>query len=666
MAAQAKSLSLFDPTILGPAVGDALKKLNPRTLWRNPVMFVVEIVSMATTILFVRDLFVGSGASFSGQISLWLWFTVLFANFAEAVAEGRGKAQAASLRRTQSQAIAKRLDAANAVKWQEVPAHQLKVGDIVLDETEIADAGKRVIVVDQEGEQSLGGQAFWSFGGLFLVDSPEQRRLGIKDSYDLALQDWMGSAGFDRDEDLWPRRWAEAYVAFAAGEKRSWLRAMGHRIFPIVGWAERGGYDAMSHGNSVPRFHVTWGTGPGVVEPFERRAREAQASGRLTFKFRHRVDALSITGGTVDGVRGSILEPDTIERGKSSSRKVIGDFSLRAQAVIVASGGIGGNHDLVRQNWPKRLGEAPKNMISGVPEHVDGRMIGITEAAGARLINRDRMWHYVEGIKNWSPIWPRHGIRILPGPSSMWFDATGTRLPSPLFPGSDTLGQLQYIVSTGYDYSWFVLTQSIIKKEFALSGSEQNPDLTGKSWLMTARRATNKGAPAPVEAFKSKGVDFIVRDNFADLIDAMNKLSGDNLLKLEYVKAQIDARDREIENPYVKDAQLMNLHNARKYIGDRLIRTAKPHRILDPAHGPLIAVKLNILTRKTLGGFETDLDSRVFGSDGQIMPGLYAAGEAAGFGGGGMHGYRSLEGTFLGGCLFSGRNAGRAAAKAAG
>ena len=532
--------------------------------------------------------------------------------------------------------------------------------------TEIADAGKRVIVVDQEGEQSIGGQAFWSFGGLFLVDSPEQRRLGIKDSFDLAMQDWIGAAGFDRDDDFWPGQWAEAYVAFAAGEKRAWLRAMGHRFFPVVGWAERGGYDAMGHGNSVPRFHVTWGTGPGIVEPFERRAREAMKSGRLSFKFRHRVDALSITNGTVDGVGGAVLAPDPVERGKSSSRNVVGEFALKAQAVIVASGGIGGNHELVRQNWPKRLGEPPKFMISGVPEHVDGRMIGITEKAGARLINRDRMWHYVEGIQNWSPIWPRHGIRILPGPSSMWFDATGTRLPAPLFPGSDTLGQLKYIMSTGYDYSWFILTQSIIKKEFALSGSEQNPDLTGKSWRMTLRRATNKGAPAPVEAFKSHGVDFIVRDKIEDLVAAMNKLAGSDLLKLAHIRMQIEARDREIANPYVKDAQVMNIHNARRYIGDRLIRTASPHRILDPAQGPLIAVKLNILTRKTLGGFETDLDSRVFGSEGSVIPGLYAVGEAAGFGGGGVHGYRSLEGTFLGGCLFSGRNAGRAAAKAVG
>jgi hypothetical protein len=530
--------------------------------------------------------------------------------------------------------------------------------------TELADAGKRVIVLDQEGEQSLGGQAFWSFGGLFLVNSPEQRRLGIKDSYELALQDWWGAAGFDRDEDHWPKQWARAYVTFAAGENRDWLRAMGHRIFPVVGWAERGGYDATGHGNSVPRFHVSWGTGPGVVEPFARRAYEAQLRGDIVFRFRHRVDALTQTGGAIDGVSGAVLEPTKAARGVSSSRMAVGEFSLRAQAVIVASGGIGGNHDLVRQNWPQRLGPAPARMVAGVPAYVDGRMLGIAEAAGARLINRDRMWHYVEGLHNWSPIWPGHGIRILPGPSSMWLDATGKRLPSPLYPGYDTLGQLAYIGATGYDYSWFILTQSIIKKEFALSGSEQNPDLTSKSWRMTARRATNKGAPAPVEAFKKNGIDFVVRDNLADLVTAMNALADTNRLDHDDIKRQIEARDREIDNPYVKDTQVMGIHNARKYIGDRLFRTAKPHRILDPAHGPLIAVRLNILTRKTLGGLETDLSGRVFGQNREIIPGLYAAGEASGFGGGGMHGYRSLEGTFLGGCLFSGRVAGRAVAHA--
>jgi len=530
--------------------------------------------------------------------------------------------------------------------------------------TELSDAGKRVLVVEQEGEQSLGGQAFWSLGGLFLIDSPEQRRLGIRDSHALAWQDWQGSAGFDSADDHWPRRWAEAYVAFAAGEKRAWLRAMGLRFFPVVGWAERGDGDAMGHGNSVPRFHLTWGTGPGVLEPFARRARDAVAAGRLAFRFRHRVDALSQTNGTIEGVEGSVLAPSETARGQSSGREVVASFALRAQAVIVASGGIGGNPELVRKNWPQRLGKPPARMVCGVPDHVDGRMIAICERVGARVIHPDRMWHYVEGLRNFDPIWPNHGIRILPGPSSMWFDATGERLPAPLYPGYDTLGTLAHIMRSGHDYSWFILTQSIIRKEFALSGSEQNPDLTARSWRMTARRAIGKGAPAPVEAFKRRGADFVVRDTLEELVAGMNALVDEPLLDIAHIRKQIEARDREFDNAFAKDGQVLGIHNARRYIGDKLTRVAAPHRLLDPRHGPLIAVRLNILTRKTLGGFETDLDGRALGAKGEIIPGLYAVGEVAGFGGGGMHGYRALEGTFLGGCLFSGRNAGRAAARA--
>lgn len=531
---------------------------------------------------------------------------------------------------------------------------------------EIADAGKRVLLVDQEPEQNMGGQAFWSFGGLFLVDSPEQRRLKIHDSYELALDDWMGSAAFDRPEDHWPRKWAEAYVSFAAGEKRSWLRLQGFRFFPIVGWAERGGYGAIGHGNSVPRFHVTWGTGPGVLAPFENRVREGVRRGLITLKFRHRVNELTLTNGIVDGIRGDILEPSTAKRGEKSSRVIVGEFTFRAQAVIVTSGGIGANHELVRQNWPERLGEPPKHMLSGVPEYVDGRMLAIAETAGANLINRDRMWHYTEGIQNWNPIWSQHGIRILPGPSSMWFDALGNRLPVPLFPGFDTLGTLRHIRQTGYDYTWFVLNQTIIKKEFALSGSEQNPDLTNKSWWQVLGRATGKAAPGPVEAFKNQGVDFIVKTNLADLVAGMNALTGKNLIELATLEREIVARDRQILNPFNKDLQITAIRGARQYLGDRLIRTAKPHQLLDPAAGPLIAVRLHILTRKTLGGLQTDLASRVLNATGEPIPGLYAAGEVAGFGGGGMHGYRALEGTFLGGCIFSGRTAGRAAAKAIG
>jgi len=532
---------------------------------------------------------------------------------------------------------------------------------------ELADAGRRVVVVDQEGEQNLGGQAFWSLGGLFLVDSPEQRRSGIKDSHALATQDWLGTATFDRGvddpvgEDYWGSRWAHAYLEFAAGEKRSWLHAQGLRWIPLVGWAERGGYLADGHGNSVPRFHTTWGTGPGVLAPFVRRVRAAEAAGRVRFAFRHRVDTLLTTDGAVDGVGGAVLEPTDVARGARSSRTETGQFELHAPVVLVTSGGIGANHDLVRANWPTRLGAAPKQMISGVPGHVDGRMLAIAEQAGGRLVNRDRMWHYTEGIRNWNPIWDNHGIRILPGPSSMWFDARGRRFPTPNFPGFDTLGTLKAIGDTGYDYSWFVLTQKIIEREFALSGSEQNPDLTGKDIKLTLGRV-RAGAPEPVEAFKRHGADFVVADTLDELVAGMNEIGDEPLIDLTELRRQIVARDREMDNPFAKDLQVMAIHNSRRSVTERLARTAAPHKILDPKAGPLIAVRLNIVTRKTLGGLQTDLSGRVQSTSGAPVPGLYAAGEVAGFGGGGVHGYRSLEGTFLGGCIFSGRQAGRAIA----
>ena len=530
---------------------------------------------------------------------------------------------------------------------------------------EAADLGRSVLLLDQEGEQNLGGQAFWSLGGLFLVDSPEQRRLGVRDSLTLARQDWFGSAQFDRPEDAWPRQWANAYLDFAAGEKRAWLHAMGHRIFPVVGWAERGDGRANGHGNSVPRFHITWGTGPGIVAPFERRVRAHAISGRITFGFRHRVDGLVLDGGTVVGVRGAVLEPTDVERGRPSSRVEAGAFEARGQAVIVTSGGIGGDLDLVRAAWPARLGTPPRRMVAGVPAHVDGRMLGIAQASGANVINPDRMWHYTEGLRNWDPIWENHGIRILPGPSSLWLDAAGNRLPAPYFPGFDTLGTLRHLRATGYDYSWFVLTQKIIEKEFALSGSEQNPDLTGKDLRLLLSRI-KKGAPGPVEAFKQHGEDFVVASTVEELVAGMNAIADDDVPTLDAarVRTTIVERDREMVNAFTKDAQAMAIRTARNYRGDKLIRVATPHRLLDPAAGPLIAVRLNILSRKTLGGLQTDLEARCLRADGTVLDGLYAAGEVAGFGGGGMMGYNALEGTFLGGCLFSGRVAGRAAAAA--
>ena len=529
---------------------------------------------------------------------------------------------------------------------------------------EAADAGRSVLLLDQEGEQSLGGQAFWSLGGLFFIDSPEQRRLRIRDSRQLAFRDWMNTACFDRPEDYWPRKWAESYLEFAAGEKRSWLHALGMRWFPAVGWAERGAAGASAPGNSVPRFHVTWGTGPAVVAPFERRVRAHQRAGRIEFRFRHRVLGLEVTNGVVHGVHGEVLESTTARRGENSSRQPIRDFSLASQAVIVTSGGIGGNHELVRRYWPvDRLGAPPERMLSGVPRHVDGLLQQAVAEAGARLINADRMWHYTEGVHNWNPVWPAHGIRILPGPSSLWLDPAGGRLPYPNIPGADTLRALQHITTRGFTHTWFVLNRAIIKREFALSGSEQNPDLTGKSLRLTLQRL-GKAPVAPVQAFMDRGADFVVRRRLRDLVDGMNALIGDQGVDFDTVEREVRDRDSQISNPAGKDPQLAIVRNARKILSERLGRVAKPAPILDPADGPLIAVRLSILTRKSLGGLETDLEGRVIGANGQPMPGLYAAGEVAGFGGGGVHGYRALEGTFLGGCLFSGRIAGRAAAAA--
>jgi len=534
---------------------------------------------------------------------------------------------------------------------------------------ELTARGKKVALVDQENPANLGGQAYWSFGGIFLVGSPEQRRMGVKDSFELAWNDWQGSAQFDRleDEDSWAVRWARAYVEFAAGEKRSWLTGHGITFLPTVGWAERGDLRASGHGNSVPRFHVAWGTGTGVVAPFTASAQRAAAQGLLTFHHRHQVDELLIADGVATGVRGTVLAPDDSARGVSSNRVKVGEFELTAQAVIVTSGGIGGNHDIIRRYWPQRMGSAPANMITGVPAHVDGRMLDISARAGVRLVNRDRMWHYTEGVQNWSPIWPGHGIRILPGPSSMWFDALGRRLPNPYLPGYDTLGTLRHLRTTedlaGFDHSWFILTQKIIEKEFALSGSEQNPDITSKNRkAFLSERLLSRGAPAPVEAFKQHGADFVVAGTLEELVAKMNALTDEPLLDAATIRAQIQARDLQLDHPYSKDAQVQGIRNSRRYLGDRLGRTAAPHKILDPAAGPLIGVKLHILTRKTLGGIQTDLQSRALGLDGQPIAGLYAAGEVAGFGGGGVHGYNALEGSFLGGCLFSGRAAGRHAA----
>ncbi|MBM9469091.1 FAD-binding dehydrogenase [Nakamurella sp. YIM 132084] len=540
--------------------------------------------------------------------------------------------------------------------------------------TEAAAAGRTVVVVDQEPGASLGGQAYWSLGGLFLVDSPEQRRVGITDSLDLARQDWAATAAFDRVEDHWPRRWSEAFLDFAAGDLRAWLRQAGIALFPLPMWAERGGL-AGGPGNSVPRFHVVWGSGPGVVTPFVRTVTAHARAGRIRVLFRHRVTGLTGAGGAVTGVSGEVLAPDDAVRGAPSSRRVVGDFRIDADAVVIASGGIGANHDLVRQFWPGGPAAAPARMLSGVPDSTDGLMLGVAASSGASLINRDRMWHYPEGITNHSPVWSHHGIRILSGPSPLWLDSAGRRLPPPLWPGFDTGGSLRHLTDgaaadratdpatdRAADHSWFVTDLATITKEFGLSGSEQNPDFTGRSVRALLRRVVGSGPARPVQAFLDDGSDFVTADGPDALVARMNELTGADLLDAAVVGDHLRQHDAQVRSGLGKDGQLAAVLAARRYVGDRRMRTADPHELLSGAGGPLVGVRLHVLTRKTLGGLETDLDGRVLRPGGAVLPGLYAAGEATGFGGGGMHGWKALEGTFLAGCLFSGRVAGRSAA----
>ncbi|CAD6909299.1 unnamed protein product [Tilletia controversa] len=543
---------------------------------------------------------------------------------------------------------------------------------------ELTNAGKHVTIIDQEPEANLGGQAWWSLGGIFLIDTPEQRRLGIKDSFPLARRDWFNSAQFDDldDQDYWGSQWAEAYLEFAHKNMRTYLKNVGVGFVPQVGWAERGSGEAGGHGNSLPRFHITYGTGEDIVRVFRDPVlKAAREKNLVSFKYRHQVDALlQDASGRVVGVKGTILEPSDVLRGQKSSRTAVGEFTLQGRAVLIATGGIGGNLELVKQMWPveKLGGKVPEHFVLGVPAHVDGRGLKIAEQAGAKLVNNDRFWHYTEGLTNWNAIWPGHGIRVIPGPSSLWLDATGKRLPPPLFPGCDTLATLKYICSTGYDYTWFILDKTIILKEFALSGSEQNPDITQKSiWLVLQRLLYG---PEPVKKFMEHGDDFVVAETLGELVNGMNakakERKGGAQVEYEDILKVIEDRDSQLDNKFSKDAQMMLINNARTYWGDRLTRVVKPHALLDPAHGPLIAIRMNLLTRKTLGGIQTDLQSRVIRTGEksglhEVVEGLYAAGEVAGFGGGGVMGHNALEGTFLTGCIFSGRAAGLALSESA-
>ena len=508
---------------------------------------------------------------------------------------------------------------------------------------ELLDAGKRVVILDRATRDRFGGLARWSFGGMFFVDSPEQRKNRIKDSVDLAMRDWVRYGELD-PEDVWPYRWAEAYVNRCTEEVRGWLAERDVGFFRAVNWTERGYFVP---GNSVPRFHIVWGTGEGLVLALIPRLEEHEKAGRLQLHFEHSVDGLTREGGKLIGCYGTSGP---------------GEFEARGDAVVIAAGGIAGNHDKVREVWPRdQWGEPPEQMLNGSIPEADGRLLDRAEALGANVTHLEKMWNYAAGVRHWAPLFPNYGLSMVPGKSQLWVNYEGRRFVDPPLVGSyDTLLLVDRVCREKKKYSWQVMNRKIANKEFSISGAEFNEAVREKNLLGFVLRLL-KGNGEQVQEFIDHCPDFVVANSVQELADKMNALAGTNDVDAKLLEREILDYDANIERgPKLQnDDQLRRIAHVRQYLGDRL-RTCNMAKILDPESMPLIAIQSHILTRKSLGGIQVDLDAKVLDTQGNPIPNLFAVGEACGFGGGGMHGKRALEGTFLGGCVYSGRIAARA------
>jgi predicted oxidoreductase len=508
---------------------------------------------------------------------------------------------------------------------------------------ELLDAGKRVVMFDASTRDRFGGLALWSFGGMFFVDSPEQRKNGIKDSVDLAMSDWVRYGELD-PADVWPYRWAEAYVNRCTEEVRDWLSARDVSFFRAVNWTERGYYVP---GNSVPRFHIVWGTGEGIILALIPRLEAHQKAGRLQIHFNHRVDGLTQEAGRVVGCHGT-------NGGKT--------FEARGDAVVIAAGGIAGNHDKVREIWPRdQWGDPPEPMLNGSIPEADGRLLDRAEELGAKITHLEKMWNYAAGVRHWAPEFPNYGLSLVPGKSALWMNYQGRRFVDPPLVGSyDTLLLVDQICREKKKYSWLVMNRKIADKEFAVSGAEFNAAVREKKLLTFVLRLI-KGNGEQVQEFIDHCPDFVTANSVAELAGKMNGLTGTNDVDAAILERDIAAYDANIArgSKFQNDDQLRRIAHVRQYLGDRL-RTCNMQPIVDPNAMPLVAIRTQILTRKSLGGIQVDLDAKVLDKKGNPISNLFAVGEACGFGGGGMHGKRALEGTFLGGCVYSGRVAARA------
>src|SRR4051794_32785407 len=502
---------------------------------------------------------------------------------------------------------------------------------------ELLEHGRDVLLLDRCKPEEVGGLAREAFGGMFMVDTPEQRRSGIEDSVELATDDWMRMADFDPGDD-WPRRWAEEYVKRARDEVGGWLKSHGVRFFPVVNWAERGVY---GDGNSVPRFHLTWGCGKALVDEVWGSINAHPRRSALEVRFGALVSGLVEEAGAIVGVR-------------------VGEEEIGAREVVIAAGGIGGNLDIVRRNWPKHMGGPPEDILMGSHYYADGAMHEEVERLGGNVTHIERMWNYADAVRHPRPQRPGHGLKLIPPRSGLVLDPTGKRYgPIPLIPTFDAYYALERMCEDERKYYWMICNWKIAKRELDVSGSQHNPSIREKR-LVRFLLSILLGKPTLVRHFVDNCPDFVTADSLPELTRRMIEVMDDGALDPARVEDEVRRYDANLARGkgLWNDDQIRRIQQLRNWRGDRL-RTAKFQQIADAKAGPLIAIRMTVMARKSLGGIQTDLGARVLRPDGAPIGGLYAVGEAAGFGGGGLHGKRSLEGTFLGGCVFTGRVAAR-------
>jgi len=510
---------------------------------------------------------------------------------------------------------------------------------------ELLDAGRRVLLLDRDEAENFGGLAKESFGGMFFVGTPEQRRAKVADSVDLALEDWRAFAEFE-PEDHWPQRWAEFTVHHCTELGYRWLKQLGVRFFPVPHWVERGLH---TRGNSAPRFHLIWGTGQTLVRILAQRLLAHPQRARLELRFGHRVERLLSADGAVSGCAGRI------ERDGAA-------FEAQGECVVVAAGGANGAIERVRSNWHRQWGSPPVTILNGSHRYADGMLHDAAGQVGARITHMDRMWNYAAGVHHFRPRKPGHGLSLVPPRSALWLDARGERILPPLVTGFDTRDLVTQVSTRAGGYSWQLLNRRIALKELAVSGAEFNPSIRDRRWLAFLRDVV-LGNRWLVDTLTQNCVDFVLADSIDALVGKMNALAESTAVDAARLRATVEAYDAAVAQgaPW-QDEQLRRIDALRAYRGDR-IRTARSQRILDPGGLPLIAIREFVISRKSLGGIQTDLACRALDANGAAIAGLYAIGEAAGFGGGGMHGLRALEGTFLLGCVLTGRVAAAAIAK---